>query len=102
MTLHLSDRTLRAHNRQKQREWRAAHPDRVRGYYAKYAATGKDKPRKAAWAHANKDRLNARRRELYHHRQAGAFVDPPEFLSSHQEKDAIPEGATECGAEPVA
>jgi hypothetical protein len=104
MTLHLSAEELVVRNRQKQREWRAAHPERVRHFYLKYAASGKDKPRKAAWSRDNKERVNLRRRELYRERHpvTTAFVDRPTYFSSDKEReDAEHHRDPECGAEPV-
>ena len=65
MTLHLSPASILARNKAKQKLWREQHPERMRAFHAKYNAKESTKERKAQWARENRDRLNARRRELY-------------------------------------
>lgn len=65
MTLGLTPEQLVARNRQKQKEWRAKYPDRVKAFHAKYNQKDEVKARKLEWARENKDAINARKRELY-------------------------------------
>ena len=69
MTLHLSPEELIARHKEQQKAWRAAHPDRVRAYHLKHQSSPEGKARRKAWAQANKERVNMRRRELYHQRK---------------------------------
>jgi len=64
-----SDEERLIRNQQIRSQWRLDHPDKVRGYHAKYAAKPDVKERKRVWATANKDAVNARRRELYRLKQ---------------------------------
>ena len=69
MTLHLSPEELIARHKEQQKAWRAAHPDRVQAYHLKHQSSEEGKARRKTWAQENKDRVNIRRRELYHARK---------------------------------
>lgn len=81
MTLHLSPASLIARNKQKQKEWREAHPERVKAYHVKHNAREETKARKLQWSRENSVRINARRRELYasraERRQERVKEEPP-------------------------
>ena len=77
MTLHLSAEELAARHKEQQRAWRMAHPEKVKGYHNKHNAKPEVKERRKAWQNENKDKINARRRELYSQRN-----QPPEQSSS--------------------
>ena len=65
MTLGLSPTSLLQRNKQKQKEWRLNHPERIKEFHTKYNAKDCVKERKLEWARKNKDIINARRREQY-------------------------------------
>ncbi len=65
MTLGLSPEELRIRHKQQQISWREIHPDRVREYHRKHHARPEVKQHRREWQQANRERLNARRRELY-------------------------------------
>lgn len=50
---------------QMRKDWRAAHPDRVKAYHAKHCAKPEVKERKRAWARANRAKINELRRAKY-------------------------------------
>lgn len=90
MTLHLSAEELLARQKRQQYEWRQANPEKVRAYYRKHNQTEKSIERRKTWAVENKERCNARRRELYRMRNplpAEPEVAPPE-LSEEEKRDA--------------
>ena len=70
MTLHLSPEELIARHKEQQKAWRAAHPERVQAYHLKHQSSPEGKARRKAWAQANKDRVNERRRQLYQIRKS--------------------------------
>ena len=65
MTLHLSPEEIIARNKAKQQQWRLDHPERVKAFNAKYNAKPEVTSRKADWAREHRDKINARRREMY-------------------------------------
>ena len=65
MTLHLSPEELMARHRMQQKLWRANHPEAVKEYHRKYHAKPEIQERRTAWQRDNKEKRNARRRELY-------------------------------------
>ena len=69
MTMHLSPEELIARHKEQQKAWRAAHPDRVQAYHLKHQSSLEGKARRKAWAQENKERVNIRRREIYHTRR---------------------------------
>ena len=88
MTLHLSPASLIARNKRKQKEWREAHPERVRAFHIKHNAREETKQRKLQWARDNRDHINARRREQYRQRKQ-VSTDPPEAATEASEATAI-------------
>ena len=68
MTLHLSAEELVARHRAQQKAWRLAHPDKVCEYHRRHHARPEVKERRLQWQRDNKERINARRRELYRER----------------------------------
>jgi hypothetical protein len=72
MTLHLTPEELMARNKEKQRQWRESHPDRVRAFHIKHNTKPQVKARKLDWARENKDLINERRRRIYHDRKKQA------------------------------
>ena len=65
MTLHLSPEEILARNKAKRKQWRLDHPERVKEFHRKYNEKPGVAERKKEWASANKDYLNAKRRETY-------------------------------------
>ena len=65
MTLHLPPEEIIARNKAKQKQWRIDHPDRIKGFHAKYNSKPETKERKAAWAREHRELINARRRDIY-------------------------------------
>ena len=92
MTLGLSPEELRIRHKQQQISWREAHPDRVREYHRKHHARPEVKAHRREWQQANRERLNARRRELYRMRHP---------LPDEASLQLIP-GAVEAYTEPEA
>ena len=81
MTLHLSPASLIARNKQKQKEWRQNHPERVKAFHQKHNARAETKDRKLQWARENRDTINERRRFQY--KQRKEVIEPPSI--SHEE-----------------
>ena len=75
MTLHLSPASILARNKQKQKEWREAHPEQVRAFHVKHNARPETKERKLKWAQENRDHINTRRREQYQQRRQNVSID---------------------------
>lgn len=65
MTLHLSPEEIIARNKAKQKQWRLDHPERIKEFHKKYNAKPEVSARKTQWARENRDKINARRREIY-------------------------------------
>ena len=79
MTLHLSPTSLLARNKQKQKEWRQNHPERVKAFHQKHNARMETKDRKLQWARENRDHINERRRQQYRQRKENKEnIEPPE------------------------
>lgn len=68
MTLHLTPEELIARHKAQQKAWRLAHPDKIAEYNRKYHARPEVKERRLQWGRDNKEKINARRRELYRER----------------------------------
>ncbi len=68
MTLHLTPEELVSRNKEKQRQWRENHPERVRAFHIKHNTKPQVKARKLEWARDNKELINERRRRMYHDR----------------------------------
>ena len=83
MTLHLSPEELTARHKAQQKAWREAHPDKIRAYHRKYAAKDDVKERKREFERANRERINARRRELY--RLRNPLPTPPSDVEAQNE-----------------
>ena len=82
MTLHLSPASLIARNKQKQKEWRQNHPERVKAFHQKHNARDETKDRKLQWARENRDQINERRRQQYKERKERSMEAPePPALS---------------------
>ncbi len=65
MTLGLSPKSLIERNREKQKQWRLEHPERVKEFHRKYNSRSEVKLRKLEWARLHKDQINEKIRELY-------------------------------------
>ena len=65
MTLHLSADDLVTRQREKQRVWRQANPDKCKEYGVRHNARPEVKARKRVWQLDNKDEINRRKREKY-------------------------------------
>lgn len=65
MTLHLSAEELVTRQREKQRVWRQANPDKCKAYGVIHNARPEVKARKRVWQLDNKDEINRRKREKY-------------------------------------
>jgi hypothetical protein len=68
MTLHLSPEELLIRHKAQQKAWREANPDLIKAYHRKYHAKPDVKERRARYGVENKERINARRREIYRER----------------------------------
>ena len=79
MTLHLSPASLIARNKQKQKEWRQNHKERVKAFHQKHNARPETKERKLQWARENRDHINERRRQQYRQRKEKTLevIEPP-------------------------
>ena len=75
MTLHLSPEEILARNKAKRKQWRLDHPERVKEFHRKYNEKPGVAERKKEWARANKDYLNAKRRETYRMKRLQATQD---------------------------
>ena len=87
MTLGLSPTSLIERNKQKQREWRLSHPERVKEFHTKYNAKDSVKARKLEWARNNKESINMRRRNQYKLKREELLRTPSEALKPENEKN---------------
>ena len=68
MTLHMTPEELCARHKAQQKAWRERNPELMSGYHRKYHAKPEVKERRARYSVVNKERINARRREVYRER----------------------------------
>jgi hypothetical protein len=85
MTLNLTAEEIITRNKAKQNQWRIDHPERVRAFHRKYNSKEEVLERKREWSRANRERINAKRRETYHKRMYGPFESIPESTESTDE-----------------
>ena len=88
MTLHLTPEELTVRHKAQQKAWREAYPDKIRAYHRKYAAKESVKERKRDFENTNRERINARRRELYRLRNP---VTIPTAAEKNQNESTGPE-----------
>ena len=65
MTLHLSDEEIIARNKEKQKQWRIDHPERMKAFHLKYNHKPGVAARRLEWTRQNKETINERRRRQY-------------------------------------
>ena len=87
MTLHLSPQEILERNKEKQRQWRIDHPERVREFHRKYNARPEVALRKSEWARKNRQIINTRRREVYASRRLKENVGPTLDTADEQPLD---------------
>jgi len=87
MTLHLSPEEILERNKEKQRQWRIDHPERVRAFHCKYNAKPEVALRKSEWAKTNRQIINTRRREVYASRRPKENVGPNQDSTDEQPLD---------------
>jgi hypothetical protein len=75
MTLHMTPEELCARHKAQQKAWRERNPELMSGYHRKYHAKPEVKERRARYSVVNKERINARRREVY--RERHPIPNPP-------------------------